>query len=279
MAATHADLRLWTADPPADPDDPPSAAVRLYTREAFRSPSRDGVPDPYTLPWFELLERQRYSRHGYWVPKVLEFKRHAGDTLLGLGEGLGTDWLQYARHGSQVIACSPSQEQLGLIRKNFDLRGQSGRFVHAPPHALPIDAASIDVVCVNGLLHELDRPAAVIDEVYRVLRPGGKVIVVAPAKYDAAYWREAFFPWRRWFAGPRERPEASRATSGRALRREFARFVEHRVYKRHLRRSNLPQVWRVYPLPVMERLLGQLLIMKAFKPLSAALVSSVALAA
>jgi ubiquinone/menaquinone biosynthesis C-methylase UbiE len=277
MAATHADLRLWTAYAPADADEPPSAAVRLYTREAFRSPPRDGVPDPYTRPWFEQIERLRYSRHGYWVPKVLEFKRHTGETLLGLGEGLGTDWLQYAAHGTQVIACSPSQEQLGLIRKNFDLRGRTGRFVHAPPHALPIDAASIDVVSIQGLLHELERPAAVVDEVYRVLRPGGKVIVVAPAKYDATFWRQAFFPWRRWLG--RGYSEGAKATTGRALRREFARFVEHRIYKRHLRRSNLPQIWRVYPLPVLERLLGQLLILKAFKPLSAALAASVALAA
>ena len=128
------------------------------------------------------------------MPKVLEFRRHAGETLLGLGEGLGTDWLQYACHGAKVIAAGPSQEQLGLIRKNFEFRGQAGRFVHAPPHALPIDAASIDVVCVQGLLHELERPAAVIDEVYRVLRPGGEVIVVAPAKFDATFWCNACFP-------------------------------------------------------------------------------------
>lgn len=281
MAAIHADLRLWTGDVPAEspPADPQEAAERLYTREAFRPPPRGQLPNPYTLPWFEQVERQRYARHGYWVPKLLEFKRHAGETLLGLGEGLGTDWLQYARHGTQVIASSPSQEQLGIVRRNFDLRGQAGRFVHAPPHALPIDAASIDVVVIQGLLHELDRPATVIDEAYRVLRPGGKVIVVAPAKYDATFWYTTIFPWRRLLERRGERPPGKRLATGRSLRREFARFVEHKVYKRHLRRSNLPQIWRVYPLPVMERLLGQLLILKAFKPLSAALTASVALAA
>src|SRR5438552_2297819 len=75
MAAIHAALRLWTADDPADPPpaDPQEAAERLYAREAFRAPPRHGVADPYTLPWFEQVEHQRYSRHGYWVPKVLEF--------------------------------------------------------------------------------------------------------------------------------------------------------------------------------------------------------------
>jgi SAM-dependent methyltransferase len=275
MAAIHADLRIWTGgETAAVSADPRETADRHYVQEAFRSPPRDFAASPYTLPWFEQIERQRYARQGYWLPKILEFKRHAGEMVLGLGEGLGTDWLQYGRHGSQVVVCCSSQEQIGLIRRNFDLRGQAGRFLHAPARGLPLDAASIDVVCIHGL----PRDTASIDEVYRVLRPGGKLIVVAPARYDATYWYEAFFPWRRLFPG-RNTQEPTHATSGRKLRRELARFVEHRVYKRHLRRANLPSLWRFYPLPLMERLMGQLLILKAFKPLSAALTASVALAA
>ena len=66
-------------------------------------------------------------------------------------------------------------------------------------------ARSIDVVCIQGLLHEVERPDLVIDEVYRVLRPGGKVIAVAPAKMDAKFWQDRFFPWRRWWTGSRQR--------------------------------------------------------------------------
>ncbi len=276
MAAIHADLRLWTGSEPVAPAlaTPRALADRLFVQEAFRSPPREFSAEAYSLSWFEQAERQRYARQGYWLPKVLEFKRHAGDILLGVGDGLGTDWLQYARQGAHVIACSPAQEQLGIIRRNFDLRGQAGRFLHAPTHALPLDASSIDVVCVHGRVAD----AAAIDEVYRVLRPGGKVIVVVPAKYDAAFWYDAFFPWRRLYAD-RRAAEASESATGRGLRRQFARFVEHRIYKRHLRRANLPPIWRFYPLPLMERLVGQMLILKAFKPLSAALTTSVALAA
>ncbi len=285
MATTYPNLRLWTGDddpaePPSARDGPQEAADRLYVREAFRSPPdgrRGTLPlEPYTLGWFQQIERQRYGRHGYWIPRLLEFSRHHGETLLGLGEGLGTDWLQYARLGTQVIACSPSQEQLGLVQRNFELHGLAARFLHAPPHGLPLESASIDVAVLHGLLHEVDHPAAVIDEVYRVLRPGGKVIVVAPARYDATFWYDACFPWRLWFRGGRPGQEA--AATARSLRHEFGRFVEHKVYKRHLRRSHLPPLWRFGPLPLLERLFGQMLVLKAFKPLSAAL-TSVALAA
>jgi ubiquinone/menaquinone biosynthesis C-methylase UbiE len=281
MAAVHADLRLWTGSDTSAANDAALqfAADRLFLQEAFRPPPREFEAEPLTLGWFEQIERQRYARHGYWLSKLLEFSRHGGETLLGLGDGLGTDWLQHRRQGADVIVCNSSQEELGLVKRNFDLRGETGRFLHAPANALPLDAATVDVACIHGLPTE---PEA-IDELYRVLRPGGKVIVVAAAKYDAAYWDNAFSPWRRWLGGHSESrvPAADvKATTARRLRRIFGRFVEHRVYKRHLRRAYLPPLWRFYPLPIMERLVGQMLILKAFKPLSAALSNtSVALAA
>ena len=278
VTTTH--LRLYTGDgadaltePPspgrAMSDSPQEAADRLYAREAFRGPRRP-TPEPYSLAWFDQVADQRYGRHGYWLPKSLEFRRHAGEFVLGLGEGLGTDWVQYAKNGATVLACSPSQEQLALARRNFELHGLTARYLHAPPHALPVDENSIDVVCLNGLLHEVDDPAAVIAETYRVLRPGGKVIAVAPAKYDAAFWLDACYPWRRLL---RHTPSDAgrRAHTARSLRRAFAAFTEHKVSKRHLRRLHLPHLWRFLPLPLMERLCGQFLILKAFKPLRAAL--------
>ena len=55
------------------------------------------------------------------------------------------------------------------------------------------------------------------------------------------------------------------------LRRQFEQFVEPRVYKRHLRRSESPYVFRFLPMPLLERLMGRMLVLKAFKPLSAAM--------
>ena len=94
----------------------------------------------------------------------LEEVAHAGETLLGIGDGLGTDWLQYARHGAAVVVCSPSAQQLALTRRNFELRGLGGRFLHAAPASLPLESASIDVVCLSGLLEEVDDPNAVVEQ-------------------------------------------------------------------------------------------------------------------
>src|SRR5262249_47481325 len=138
-------------------------------------------------------------RQGRWIPRLLEFAKHSGETLLGLGNGLGTDWLQYARHGAAVVVCNPSSDQLGLIRRNFELRGLSGRFLQAPPTSLPLESASVDVACLINLLNEVEDPAAVVQEVYRVLKPGGKALALTAARYDVDYWSRTCFPWMQWF--------------------------------------------------------------------------------
>jgi SAM-dependent methyltransferase len=262
-------LRLFADEPAADGHLPAEATDRLFHREAFRKPPRGINLEPFSRDWFARIEADRYRHQGYWLPRSLEFSKHAGETVLGLGEGLGTDWIQFARNGAEVVTVSPSMEQLDLIRTHFEMSALPGRFLHGSTDALPLPADSIDVACVHGLLHEVDDSPRVVAEVYRVLRPGGKVIVVAPAKYSAGYWSEAVFPWRRWLCARKADP-IPHALTGRRLKGLFSAFSEHRLSKRHLRRGELPPVWRWLPLPAMERLMGNSLVLKAFKPLSAA---------
>jgi SAM-dependent methyltransferase len=282
-------LRLWNAStltvvqhPPSlhgrggpGPHNPEEFAERLYAYESLNEPQparlSDAPAEPYSLQWFLNIENQRHGRSGRWIPRLLEFAKHSGEHLLGLGNGLGTDWLQYARHGADVVVCSASVEQLALIRRNFELRGLSGRFLHAAPTGLPLETASIDVACVSGLLAEVPDPAAVVREVYRVLKPGGKVLAVTPARYDIDFWFHLVFPWLKWLRPAR----ASMATApirytARSLHRLFADFIEHRIHKRQLRRADVPHIWRWLPMPLLERCCGRVLVIKAFKPLSAA---------
>src|SRR5262245_6491612 len=71
--------------------------------------SFDDSPPPLTLQWFLELERLRHHRYGRWIPATLEFSRHAAETMLCVGPGLGTDWVQFARHGAHVLCCSDPQ--------------------------------------------------------------------------------------------------------------------------------------------------------------------------
>lgn len=252
-------------------------ADRLYAREALHvnGRPRQGA-EPFTLQWFLDIENARHTRYGSWIPRLLEFVKHSGETLLGLGNGLGTDWVQYARHGAQVIACCPSADQLALIQRNFTLRSLQGVFLHANPASIPLEPASIDVVCVADLLEDVASPSRVIEEIYRLLKPGGKVLAVTPARFNLDFWRRCCLPWHALSRRRTASHLQSVSFSARVLRQLFARFVESRVYKRQLRRAEVPHLWRWLPHPMLERTCGRFLIIKAFKPLSAAIPAPLA---
>src|SRR5207249_433408 len=60
--------------------DPRAFAEKLFAFEALQSASASApsvATEPYSLQWF--LD----SRCGRWIPDVLEFATHSGDTLLG----------------------------------------------------------------------------------------------------------------------------------------------------------------------------------------------------
>jgi SAM-dependent methyltransferase len=265
-------LRIYQPTP-SDADGPDLDPHRLAAREllrppAARSPDRD--LEPFSRAWFEELELKRYAPPGVWLRRMLEFTRHAGESLVMVGPGAGTDALQYQRHGVAVTACVGPSDHPDLLRRNFDLRGQTVRVVHTGPAALPFERGTFDLAYLN-LLHGLSAdPPAAVRELYRVLKPGGKVFALAPAYYDPGFWQHILLPFRRWYRPPVGFTDAPRY-SGRELRRLFGLFTECRVAKRHLRRSELPHLWRFVPTGVLERLIGRVMVLRAFKPISAAL--------
>ena len=269
------------------PHNPREFAQKLYLLESLqpaiphapaykptKAPAQD-LPEPYSLQWFLDIENQRHSKHGKWIPKLLEFAKHPGEKLLGVGHGLGTDWVQYAQNGASVIVCSPAVPQLELVRRNFELRRLPGRFIQAAPTALPLEPRSIDVVCISSLHHGIDQPEQVVEEVYRVLKPGGKVLAATPVYFDVDFWVRTLFFWHRWFQPNRGKNplRCKRRLSRCQLKRLFHRFRDIHVRKRQLRRPEVPNVWRWIPLPVLARLMGRVLVLKAFKSVNVVLSS------
>ncbi|MFM7151015.1 MAG: class I SAM-dependent methyltransferase [Gemmataceae bacterium] len=267
-----------------------SLAETLAIQETLRS-SR-GVPlqsPTLSLQWYLDLEYIRHHRQGKWIPRLLEFGKHQGERLLGLGNGLGSDLVPYARHGAHVIAACHSKDQLGLIKRNFELRGLPGHFLHALPNVLPIDSVSIDVICLTGVLTDLEDSTPLVNEMYRVLKPGGKILVVAPAYYNINYWcRLLRFDHSEPAPSALETdpvnkhkvvglfsPSAHRFRAA-DLRKIFDRFPESRVRKRHLRRSEVPSFLRWAPLSLLEKFFGKLVIYKGFKPVQTCLPQSAA---
>lgn len=277
MATTAQPVYPWQVVPaprPAvvpEPEVDPCEAEQLACRDVWRvgpsSKPAGGPLEPLTRDWYLHLDGKRYRRHGGWVPAMLEFTRHAGETLMAVGDGLGLDWVRFAEGGANVTVVDPSADRLRLYREQFAVRGATGQFVQAAFDHLPAPDDRVDVVVAV-----FNDPPQVpwftaLGEAYRILRPGGKIMCVLPSKYNAAKWQDLLMPWRTWF---RKSPKGPPRFTRRELYEGFSGFNDVRVSKRHLRRSELPYLWRWVLLPVAERLMGRFFIVKAFKPLTAA---------
>lgn len=103
----------------------------------------------------------------------------SGQTVLDLGCGAGMDSILAARRvapSGKVLGVDMVEEMLGKARRNARAAGLSNTdFRAGAADALPVPSASVDVVITNGVFNLcVDKPK-VVAELFRVLRPGGRL--------------------------------------------------------------------------------------------------------
>jgi arsenite methyltransferase len=105
----------------------------------------------------------------------------AGERVLDLGCGAGTDSLVAAQMvgvEGRVIGIDMTPEMLTKARAAAEAIGATNvEFVEAEAERLPFDDASFDVLISNGVIDLIPDKDAVFGEIYRVLRPGGRMQV------------------------------------------------------------------------------------------------------
>jgi arsenite methyltransferase len=102
-----------------------------------------------------------------------------GETVLDLGSGGGIDVILSARRvGENGIAygLDMTDEMLALARRNAEQAGvRNTIFLRGVMEEIPLPAESVDVVISNCVVNlSVDKPA-VLTEIARVLRPGGRI--------------------------------------------------------------------------------------------------------
>jgi 2-polyprenyl-3-methyl-5-hydroxy-6-metoxy-1,4-benzoquinol methylase len=143
-----------------------------------------------TREFFDEVERHRYQEYASWMPEVMGFDQFAGNRLLEVGCGMGTDLLQFARAGANVTGIDLTPRSVETSRHHLKLYGQRGDFALSDAENLPFADESFDVVYSNGVLHHTPDTAGSVREVHRVLRPGGLARVMLYYRRSWNYWIE-----------------------------------------------------------------------------------------
>jgi len=142
-------------------------ATTLFGRGLYHAEQRSDLPEDAVI-----------ASLGCGNP-VAVAELHEGETVLDLGSGGGIDVLLSAcRVGptGTVYGLDMTDEMLALAQRNAHAAGATNvHFLKGLIEAIPLPAASVDVVISNCVVNlSTDKPA-VLAEIARVLRPGGRI--------------------------------------------------------------------------------------------------------
>ncbi|HYP52436.1 MAG TPA: class I SAM-dependent methyltransferase, partial [Pyrinomonadaceae bacterium] len=127
--------------------------------------------------FFERVEEHRY-RTEWHIPEAAGFEGAWGLRVLEVGCGLGTDGARFARAGAVYTGVDLTEAAVGLARRRFELDGLAGEFRVADAEGLPFADETFDLVYSHGVLHHTPDTARAVAEVRRVLKRGGRAVVM-----------------------------------------------------------------------------------------------------
>ena len=133
--------------------------------------------EPGSRRFYELVEAHRYEKEWH-IPTAADFANSNNLRVLEIGCGLGTDGAQFAKAGANYTGIDLTQAAVELAKRRFELFQLPGTFRIADAERLDFPNNSFDLVYSHGVLHHTPDTAGAIREIHRVLRPGGRAVVM-----------------------------------------------------------------------------------------------------
>lgn len=118
----------------------------------------------------------------------------AGERILDVAAGTGTSSAALARTGAHVVALDFSA---GMIEEGRR-RHPGIEFVEADAERLPFGDDEFDVVTISFGLRNVTHPKAALAEMYRVLKPGGRLVICEFSKPPRALFRTGYAAYMRF---------------------------------------------------------------------------------
>jgi SAM-dependent methyltransferase len=190
-----------------------------------------------------------------------------GRLVLEVGSGAGGHAALFAAHGAKITAVDLSFDRARATEAKFRLLDGSAAgcaALQGDGEGLPFADATFDIVYSSGVLHHSPDTGAAVGELFRVLKPGGRAVVMLYCKSSVNYWitlwlgygilrggllrgRDRLGAMSEWAGdGPQtvENPITRCYTAGE-IRRLFADFADVSLRKSEFNISHLPKIGKL----------------------------------
>lgn len=178
---------------------------------------------------FEQLEKLLMTE-APWLSRQFDFTAFRDQAVLEIGCGAGTTATLFARHGAKMTAVDLTEAAVDMTRRNAAAQGLVLDVRRMDAEKLEFAAGSFDYVFSWGVLHHSKNTEAAFAEVARVLRPGGRGLVMVYNRDSLRYYLKGLI----WLL-----------LRGKILRghtlRTVQQFYTDGFYQRHFGRRELTQ--------------------------------------
>ncbi len=125
-----------------------------------------------------------------------------GKRILEVGAGTGRDSYQLAERGAEVFVLDYAESALALYKMQNKDKKEITYPICGDAFNLPIADNSVDIVFHQGLLEHFREPLGIIEENFRILKPGGIVVVDVPQRWHIyTVIKHFLIAVNKWFAG------------------------------------------------------------------------------
>jgi ubiquinone/menaquinone biosynthesis C-methylase UbiE len=153
----------------------------------------DKDQDNNSTSWFNELAYKRYNVYYEYLKDIAEFNYHKEEKVLEVGTGVGTDIVSYAKNGSKVSGVDLTEKAIEITKKHLEtFKLPYEKLLVADAENLPFEDNYFDLVYSFGVLHHTPNTEQGVQEVLRVLKPGGKFIIMLYSKGWKHYFKRLF---------------------------------------------------------------------------------------
>jgi len=128
------------------------------------------------------------------IIEFAEFPKFKGKRTLEIGVGLGADHQNLAEHGAILSGIDLTPRAINHTKRRFELMGLNSELQIADAENLPFGDNSFDAVYSWGVLHHSPATQKAVDEVFRVLKPGGFAKIMIYNKFSLV----GYMLWTRY---------------------------------------------------------------------------------
>jgi ubiquinone/menaquinone biosynthesis C-methylase UbiE len=154
--------------------------------------------DPSSYSYLESRMERSLDKIGYYLQRGISFK--PGEKVLEAGCGDGLILLNLIRHFSiKGYGVDFSTDALEHARRLFQARHVPAELIQADIRTMPFPDNYFDKVVSLGVIEHLEDPKQALQELARVLKPGGVAIIMTPNKLSLGFfdrlYQEATAQW------------------------------------------------------------------------------------